>query len=270
LPRQLREGLVLVALAMLVFLTGLGGTRLWDDDETFFAQTAREMFERGDLVVPWFNQTLFSHKPPFMYWMMIGAYHVFGVTEFASRLPSAIFGIASVLLVWRLGRILYSPRVGFWAGIVLATSLNFVVIARAATCDAELVVFCTLPIYLFVRGTATRKSGENGTGPQLVWTQDDSLHAPSWKTYIAVYASMGMAVMVKGPIGVVLPTSVLGLFLLCRRSPPGLHFGPAPVTPRARAIGNLWRAIWIRFTTWFAPRPVLQTIWNMRPLTAIA
>lgn len=257
MPRQLREGLVLVVLAAVVFLTGLGGTRLWDDDETFFAQTAREMFERGDLVVPWFNQTLFAHKPPFMYWMMIGAYHIFGVTEFASRLPSAIFGIASVLLVWRLGRILYSPRTGFWAGIILATSLNFIVIARAATCDAELVVFCTLPLYLFVRGTATRKMAEDGTGTQLVWTTDDSLRDPSWKTYIAVYASMGMAVMVKGPIGVVLPTSVLGLFLLCRR--------PMPDTHR-----SLWRGVWDRVTTWFAPRHVLQTIWQMRPLTAVA
>jgi 4-amino-4-deoxy-L-arabinose transferase-like glycosyltransferase len=256
MPRQLRECLVLVALATVVFLAGLGGTRLWDDDETFFAQTAREMFERGDLVVPWFNQTLFAHKPPFMYWMMIGAYHVFGVTEFASRLPSAIFGIASVLLVWRLGRILYSPRVGFWAGIILTTSLNYVVIARAATCDAELVVFCTLPLYLFVRGTASRMCDEDDTGTQIVWTHDDSRRDPSWKTYIAVYASMGMAVMVKGPIGVVLPTSVLGLFLLCRR--------PVP------ANGNVWRGILGRVTTWFAPRHVLQTIWNMRPLTAIA
>ena len=260
MPRQLRECLVLVALAGVVFLTGLGGTRLWDDDETFFAQTAREMYERGDLVVPWFNQTLFSHKPPFMYWIMIGAYHVFGVTEFASRLPSAVFGIASVLLVWRLGRILYSPRVGFWAGIILATSLNYIVISRAATCDAELVVFCTLPLYLFIRGTATRKSNDDGTGTGLVWTREDSLRDPSWKTYIAVYASMGMAVMVKGPIGVVLPTSVLGLFLLCRR----------PIPTDAASLKRSWRGIWDRVTTWFSPRHVLRTIWNMRPLTAIA
>ena len=248
---------MLVALAAVVFLTGLGGTRLWDDDETFFAQTAREMYERGDMVVPWFNQTLFAHKPPFMYWMMIGAFQVFGVTEFASRLPSAMFGIASVLLVWRLGRILYSPRVGFWAGIILATSLNFVVIARAATCDAELLVFCTLALYLFVRGTASRKTRDDGTGTELVWTRDDSQRDPSWKTYIAVYASMGMAVMVKGPIGVVLPTSVLGLFLVCRR--------PLPAAER-----SLWRGIFDRATTWFAPRHVLHTIWQMRPLTATA
>jgi 4-amino-4-deoxy-L-arabinose transferase-like glycosyltransferase len=260
MPRQLREGLVLVAIAAVVFLTGLGGTRLWDDDETFFAQTAREMFERGDLVVPWFNQTLFAHKPPFMYWMMIGAYQIFGVTEFAARLPSAIFGIASVLLVWRLGRILYSPPVGFWAGIILATSLNFIVIARAATCDAELVVFCTLPLYLFVRGTATRRDGPGTTGARLSWSTEDASRNPSWKTYVAVYVSMGMAVMIKGPIGVLLPTSVLGLFLLCRRSIP------------AHGAGSKrgWRAISDRLVAWLAPRHVLQTIWQMRPLTAIA
>src|SRR6516164_2788367 len=135
MPKQVRQGLILIAVAAAVFLPRLGATRLWDDDETFFAQAAREMYERGDLVVPTFNQALFSHKPPFMYWMMIGAYHVFGVSEFAARLPSALFGIATVLLVWRLGRIIYSPVVGFWAGMILATSLNFVVISRAATTD---------------------------------------------------------------------------------------------------------------------------------------
>jgi len=294
MPRQLRECLVLVALAAVVFLTGLGGTRLWDDDETFFAQTAREMFERGDLIVPWFNQALFSHKPPFMFWMMIAAYKIFGVTEFASRLPSALFGIGSVLLVWRLGRILYSPRVGFWAGIILATSLNFVVISRAAVCDAELVVFCTLPIYLFVRGTATRKAAEGEFGRELGWTGEDAQQDPSWKMWIAIYASMGIAVMVKGPIGVVLPGCVLGLFLLTRRTLParalalkrgwpGLERseGPDgeesefpvnqenPITTRTTR-SSLWRSMLERVTTWFAPRHVLHTIWQMRPLTAIA
>src|SRR5579872_965329 len=194
MPRELRQGLLLIAVASVVFLTGLGGTRLWDDDETYFAQVSREMFDRGDLVVPWFNQALFSHKPPFMYWMMMAAYQVLGVTEFAARLPSAIFGTATVLLVWRLGRILYSPGVGFWAGIVLATSLNFVVISRAATCDAELIFFCTLPIYVFVRSTAPcRDSAGTGEGDSI-WNHD-ALSQPGWSTWALVYLAMGMAVL---------------------------------------------------------------------------
>src|SRR4029450_13478304 len=103
MPERVRQVLILFAVAAAVYLPRLGATRRWDDDETFFAQGAREMYDRGDAVVPWFNDTLFSHKPPFMYWLMMGAYSLFGVTEFAARLPSALFGIANVFLVWRLG-----------------------------------------------------------------------------------------------------------------------------------------------------------------------
>ncbi len=49
--------------------------------------------------MPYFNGEVFVHKPPFMYWMMLGAFPVFGVNEFAVRLPSAIFGLGCVLLV---------------------------------------------------------------------------------------------------------------------------------------------------------------------------
>ena len=97
-----RSGGLLALLCGFVYLTGLGSVHLWDDDETYFAQTAREMFERGDWVVPTFNQELFSHKPPVMFWLMIASYSLFGVHEFAARLPAAIFGLANVWLVWRL------------------------------------------------------------------------------------------------------------------------------------------------------------------------
>lgn len=262
--QQLRQGFVLIAVAAVVFCTRLGATRLWDDDETYFAQVAREMFERGDLVVPWFNQALFSHKPPFMYWMMIGAYHVFGVTEFAARLPSALFGIATVLLLWRLGRILYSPGVGFWAGIVLATSLNFVVIARAATCDAELIFFCTLPIYLFVRGTAAPRTRSEGTAALPAWSGENLRREPAWKTYAGIYAAMGMAVLVKGPIGFVLPAGVLGLFRLLRRT----ALEPSPA--EAGHEGTSWRAGLKSAGLLFTPRRMAEALWTMRPLTAVA
>jgi 4-amino-4-deoxy-L-arabinose transferase-like glycosyltransferase len=302
MPRQVREGLLLILVAAVVFLPGLGATRLWDDDETYFAQVAREMYDRGDPIVPWFNQALFSHKPPFMYWMMMGAYCLFGVTEFAARVPSALFGIANVLLIWRLGRILYSPGVGFWAGIVLATSLNFVVLARAATCDTELIFFCTLPIYLFLRGTAAKRSAADGSGTELFWDQEHSQVEAAWKTWALVYATMGIAVMVKGPIGAVLPTGVLGLYLLFCRARPAVWSGSEGVgtdstpqtnvehpmnsafdvpdtssdfslqSPRLEKFGLMaaFRDGLALAARAFAPAHVLRTVWSMRPLTALA
>jgi 4-amino-4-deoxy-L-arabinose transferase-like glycosyltransferase len=257
--------MLLVAVAGVVFLTRLGATGLWDDDETFFAETAREMYDRGDLIVPTFNQALFAHKPPFMYWMMIGAYHVLGITEFAARLPSALFGIATVLLLWRLGRILYSPGVGFWAGIILATSLNFVVISRAATTDAELIFFCTLPIYLFVRGTATRQPSDDGACHRLRWGEGHTLHEPSRGAYALIYASMGAAVMVKGPIGVLLPTAVLGLHSLIRRT----DSAPTPTLPQKGGGGTRLRERIAFLERIISPVHFARTAWQMRPLTAI-
>lgn len=257
MPQQVRQGLLLTVIAAVVFLIGLGSTHLWDDDETFFAEVAREMYARDDLIVPWFNDQLFAHKPPFMYWMMIGAYHALGVNEFAARLPSVLFGLATVLLVWRLGRILYSPRAGFWAAVALATNLNFTVISRAATSDAELAFFCTLSLYLFVRGTAVRRLGSEGE-PELVWHARQTILQPTLGTYAQVYAAMGVAVLVKGPIGVMLPTAVLGLFLLWMRRLEG------PPQPDAG-----WKSRATSALRLLDPRVIFSTIWNLRPLSAV-
>ena len=69
-----------------------------------------------------------------------------------------MFGIGSVLLTYRLGRLMFSPAVGFWSGLILASCLNFNVIARAATPDSFLVFFSTLAMLLFVSGTAKARA----------------------------------------------------------------------------------------------------------------
>ena len=71
----------IAAAAGLCFFLALGTPRLWDEDEGFFAAAAREMHQRNDWVVPTFNGELFSHKPPFMFWMMRGGFFLFGETD---------------------------------------------------------------------------------------------------------------------------------------------------------------------------------------------
>ncbi len=147
---QLRYQLWIVLAASAVFFIGLGNARLWDEDETEYSRVAREMMLRGDWVVPTFNYQPWLEKPVFVYWLMIGSFYVFGVTEFAARFPSAVFAIGTALLAYHLGRRLFRPQVGLWAGLVLATTLNFVIIGRAATHDAALIFCITASLLAYV------------------------------------------------------------------------------------------------------------------------
>jgi 4-amino-4-deoxy-L-arabinose transferase-like glycosyltransferase len=81
--------LLLLALAGLLFFLGLGTLGLTDRDEGSNAEAAREMVESGDWITPTLNGEPRFAKPAFLYWLISGAYRLFGVSEFTARLPSA-------------------------------------------------------------------------------------------------------------------------------------------------------------------------------------
>src|SRR6185295_4613278 len=148
--RSFTHHILLIAVASLVFFTNLGRMRLMDRDEPRNAGCAAEMLARHDWVVPTFNAELRTHKPVLTYWFMMTAYSVFGVNEFGARFWSAILGIGTVLMTYHIGRRLFNPTVGLWAGLVTSTSLWFAIAARIATPDSIFVFFSTLPIFIYV------------------------------------------------------------------------------------------------------------------------
>ena len=258
-----RNQALLAAIAAAMFFANLGGAHLWDVDEAIFSQAAKEMLVRGDYVVPYFNGEVFPDKPALMYWFMISAYKVFGPTEFAARFWSAVFGIGSVLLTYRLGRLMFSPAVGIWSGLILASCVSFNIIARAATPDAFLVFFSTLAILLFVGATAKARALSGEPNERNAPWVGQTRFEPSWPGYVLIYAAMACGVLTKGPVGVVLPTAVIGLFLLMVRA-----------EPIELVAGEGWRGA-LRNTLRYLSRllsPIffLRTVWSMRPLTAIA
>src|SRR3954454_384702 len=87
-----------------VCLPNLGGPSLWDIDEGNNAEAAREMLDSGNWVVPTFNFLERFDKPALLYWLQGGAYQLFGVNEFAARLPSALAALVSILVTYELGR----------------------------------------------------------------------------------------------------------------------------------------------------------------------
>jgi 4-amino-4-deoxy-L-arabinose transferase-like glycosyltransferase len=261
--RRVRQALLLTAVAGVVLFTRLGAARLWDEDEPIFAGAAREMLERGDWVVPYFNGSPLPDKPALMYWAMMAGYALFGTTEFAARCGSAACGVAIVLLVWQLGRRLFSGRAGFWAGMALATSLNFVLVMRAATPDAYLVLCSTLSLYCFVRGAAPRvPAGAGAPRSQRGAIASGPLSGePGRGAYTACYAAMALAALAKGPVGIVPPVATIGLFLLISRRPAHAK------TPSGK--GRLWDAFHTALEI-AHPRHVLRTAWSMYPMTGAA
>ena len=259
--RTLSKHLLLIAVVTAtVFFSNLGNIKLWDRDEPRNAGCAREMLERQDWVTPVFNAELRSQKPILLYWLIMAAYSLFGVNEFAARFSSAAMGLGTVICTYFLGRRLFSPRVACWGSIILGTTIMFDVAARAATPDAPLIFCTTLAITLYVLGTFQPRALD--TAPLQLKTPGHYFPQHSgW--VVSIYAAMGFGVLAKGPVALVLPTAVIGMFLLIARLP-------------ARATLNSDATVWQRWLYHlsglfrvFSPGHFLRTCWAMRPLTAI-
>lgn len=266
--------LVVAALAAVIMLTNLGGPRLWDDDEPRNAWAAIEMMMRNDWIVPTFNAELRTHKPVLLYWCMLITYHIGGANEFTARLPSALAAIGTVVLTYAMGRRLFNPRVGLWAAIALACSVSFAMVSRAATPDGVLIFTSTLALAMFVFGTFARRRSVTGDEVELLDQPPPLPRAEGhWfpqrpALVVLMYAAMALAVLAKGPVGFVLPTAVIGMFLLIQRLPAlSDTLGSEDSTGELRQM-MLPQGFYNALRP-FAPLHFLQTCWAMAPLTAI-
>ena len=158
---------------------------LWDRDEACNAQCAKEMLQRRDPIVPTFNYRLRTDKPPLAYWAMMVSYRLLGVNEFAARLPSVLFSVGTVLLIFLFGSRLWGKEVGLFASLIMLTNIHFPVVARAATPDPAFLFFLTLSLFLFLEG-------------RITWG----------------YVAAGFAVLAKGPLGIIIPLGTKVLYLL--------------------------------------------------------
>jgi 4-amino-4-deoxy-L-arabinose transferase-like glycosyltransferase len=182
---------LLLAVAAALTLPNLGQPSLWDIDEGNNASCGYEMNEAGNWVVPTFNYRLRVDKPALLYWLQIAAGRSFGFNEFSARLPSALAALAGVLLTYELARRLFGRGPALLAGLALAGNVGYCAAAHFANPDALLTACSVLTLLLFWR--AYVRGG---------W----------W--FVPAGAAAGLAVLAKGPVGLVLPGAVACLFLL--------------------------------------------------------
>lgn len=195
---RLSHFVVLLSLASLLFFLGLGTLGLTDRDEGSNAEAAREMVETGDWVSPTLNYEPRFAKPVFVYWLMSGTYRLFGVSEFTARLPSALFGVALILLQYLFLMHLRGSTFGLLAALMLLLNVEVVAIGRLALTDSVLIFFTTLALVGFWLGFHGQ-----GRKRHFLWV---------------FYAGMAVATLTKGPVGVLVPLlAVVPYLTLTRR-----------------------------------------------------
>src|ERR671939_529515 len=116
----------------LLYFYRLGGTPLLDPDEPVYGQIAREMVQTGRWLTPHLAGRPWFDKPPLFYWASAAAMSLVGPNELAARLPSAIAATLLAALVFGIGRRLFGRQAGWLAALVLATSLQTIILGRAA------------------------------------------------------------------------------------------------------------------------------------------
>jgi len=188
---------LLAGLGVLQFFVLLGHGSLWDIDEGMHAVIAQNMIATGDWVTPVFNGAAFLDKPALCNWLVAGSFGIFGYTEFAARVPSALAAFGCIFLVYSMGRQACDSETGLLAAIVLATSLMFAIVARIVIYDLPFVFFTTLAMYIFCM----------------------ALLREEWRDghFVGFYVACGLAVLAKGPIGFALPAAIIGVFVLVQR-----------------------------------------------------
>ena len=261
-----RHQLLLGLVAVLVFFTNLGGYALFDEDEPKNAVCGREMFERNDWIVPTFNAKLRTDKPILIYWLMQVSFRLFGVSEFAARFGSALLAVGTTLLTYHLGRKLYSPEIGLLAGVIVCTSLMFSAVGRSVTPDSVLIFCLTLAFTSYVWAVASRRGGQfSGTETNRAETAWTELLPASRVASLPMYAAMGLAILAKGPIGVLLPCMIIGLLLLITLRRNELTAGTLS-TPS----GPWWRRSLVTLVQVMRPSRILLASWKMRVVLGAA
>ncbi|HVZ46784.1 MAG TPA: glycosyltransferase family 39 protein [Ramlibacter sp.] len=196
LTRRRRATAALLALLLaLPFFVRLAGAPLFDVDEGAFSEATREMLASGDWLHTTLNGADRFDKPIGVYWLQALAAQVFGLGEFAMRLPCALAAWAMALAVVAFCRPRFGDRPAWVAGFIVATSFGVQMIGRAATADALLNLLIVLAAC-----DLWRHSQSNAVAPLR--------RAFFW---------MALGFLVKGPVAVLVPGAALGVWLLASR-----------------------------------------------------
>jgi len=192
---------LLIFIALLILLPANNLLPLIDRDEPRFAQATREMIDRDEWVVPYFNEEYRFDKPILIYWMMRTSYAVFGENEFGARLPSVLSTILLALIVFKMGARWFSVKTGFFAAFALLTCVQILMHGRSAVADMPMVAMVALAQFALF---------------ELLHNRDEKY---PWSWFWTFYLALGIGFLAKGPVTFAVPILTIPIyrFILWRK-----------------------------------------------------
>ncbi len=194
------------AISALLFIPFLGHVHLFDWDEINFAECSREMIELNDYSRVYVDFKPFWEKPPVFFWMQSTAMHVFGVNEFSARLPNALCGIATLIVLFLCGRKLYGTRFGLLWALAYGGSLFPNMYFKSGIIDPWFNLFIFLSLYFAILYHWKRNAYDLG-----------GLAQTPLKYILWSGAFMGLAILTKGQVAFMVFAMVAGVYFLLNK-----------------------------------------------------
>jgi hypothetical protein len=169
-----------------------------DDVDAVQAQIARNMLQSGDWVTARLDGVAYLEKAPLIYWAMALSYKVFGVHDWAARLPVALAAVGLCWLTAAMGAWAFGKRAGVYAGLILATSVGLFLFTRILIPDVMLTFTVALAMWALLRAL-----------------DEEERHPRLWASALAV--SLGLGLLLKSLVGIVFPIAAGLIYLLATR-----------------------------------------------------
>ncbi len=182
--------IIILGIGAILIFWSLGANHLIPWDEAIYAKIAKNMVTSGEYVSQrWHNATVWYEKPPLYMWIEAFFMAILGFTSFAVRLPSAIFGFLTLLIVYKLAIKLFNRTTAFISVLSLVTTIHFLYYSRMGMLDITATFFVTLVVYFY----------------HLAKDRSSTSH------FLCIGAAIGLAAMTKGVVGL-LPFPLIFMF----------------------------------------------------------
>ncbi len=254
-PKTKNHFVWLLFALLIIFVYFFGLTiPLVGPDEPRYSQIAREMFERDDWITPKLGGFDWFEKPALLYWLQIFSYKIFGVSEFAARFGSAIFGLGTIFALWILGQSVQVSRFKVqgaetkdkgqktkdefanWLALIAASSIGLIVFSRGASFDIILTFPITAALVPFFICDQTEKNS-GFTFYFLLFT---------------FYFFIGVALIAKGLVGIVFPFAIVGFYYVLSWKLPNRTFVLSLIwgTILSLLVASLWYVPMYQINGW--------------------